>query len=207
DAVSETHLLPEDILTGAKTVISYFLPFSNEIANSNIEGKYSSHQWAKAYIETNQLIADLNQYLKKELAKRGYQAGLIAATNNFDKKRLLSDWSHRHAAYIAGLGTFGTNNLLITEMGCAGRVGTLITDLKIEASERTEKERCLNKAGFKCRKCVGRCVNGALQIDSFDRHQCYDLLLENDELHLESELTDVCGKCSVDLPCSFTSPV
>ena len=207
EAVSEEHLLPEDILPGAETVIAYFLPFSEEIANSNIEGKYSSHQWAVAYIETNQLIAELNQHLKNKLAARGYKAGLIAATNNFDKERLLSDWSHRHAAYIAGLGTFGLNNLLITEKGCAGRIGTLVTDLKIEASKRSEKERCLNKAGFNCSKCVERCINGSLQEDSFDRHLCYELLTENDEIHPESALTDVCGKCSVDLPCSFISPV
>lgn len=207
EVVSEDHLIPEDILTGAKTVIAYFIPFSTKIAISNIEGKYSSHQWAKAYVETNQLIAELNQHLKDKLSKKGYKASLIAATNNFDKERLLSDWSHRHAAYIAGLGTFGVNNMLITENGCAGRVGTLITDLKIEASKRTEKERCLNKAGFNCSKCVNHCVNGSLQEDSFDRHKCYELLLENDELHPESELTDVCGKCCVDLPCSFNSPV
>lgn len=207
EAVSEEHLMPEDIMPGARTVIAYFIPFSNKIANSNIEGKYSSHQWAKAYVETNQLIAELNQHLKNKLLDKGYQASLIAATNNFDKERLLSDWSHRHAAYIAGLGTFGLNNMLITEKGCAGRIGTLITDLKIEASERSEQERCLNKAGFNCSKCVDRCVNGSLQEDSFDRHLCYELLLENDEIHPESALTDVCGKCSVDLPCSFNSPV
>ena len=206
-AVSKEHLMPEDIMPGAQTVIAYFLPFSKQIANSNIEGKYSSPQWAKAYVETNQLIADLNQHLKIILSDQGYKASLIAATNNFDKERLLSDWSHRHAAYIAGLGTFGINNMLITEKGCAGRIGTLITDLKIEASERTEKERCLNKGGFKCSKCVDRCVNGSLQVDSFDRHKCYELLLENDELHPESALTDVCGKCCVDLPCSFISPL
>lgn len=207
EVVSEEHLLPEDIMPEAKTVIAYFIPFSEEIANSNIDRKYSSHQWAKAYVETNQLIAEINQYLKNKLSDRGYQASLIAATNNFDKERLLSDWSHRHAAYIAGLGTFGINNMLITEKGCAGRVGTLITDLKIEASERSKKERCLNKAGFKCSNCVDNCVNGALQEDSFDRHQCYELLLENDELHPELALTDVCGKCSVGLPCSFNSPI
>ena len=207
NVVSEDHLMPEDILSEARTVIAYFIPFSEEIANSNIEGKYSSHQWAKAYVETNQLIAELNQHLKELFSEKGYQASLIAATNNFDKERLLSDWSHRHAAYIAGLGTFGINNMLITEKGCAGRIGTIVTDLKLEASERREKERCLNKAGFNCSRCVDRCVNGSLQEDSFDRHRCYELLIENDELHPESELTDVCGKCSVDLPCSFTSPV
>ncbi|RCW58697.1 epoxyqueuosine reductase [Halanaerobium sp. ST460_2HS_T2] len=206
-AVSEDHLMPEDLMPGARTIIAYFIPFSKGIADSNIEGKYSSDQWAKAYIETNQLIADLNQHLKEKLSKKGYQASLIAATNNFDKERLISDWSHRHAAYIAGLGTFGLNNMLITEKGCAGRIGTLVTDLNIEASERSEQDKCLNKAGFNCSKCVDRCVNGSLQEDSFDRHQCYQLLSENDKIHPESELTDVCGKCSVDLPCSFSSPV
>ena len=168
--VSDDHLVPEDILTDARTVIAYFIPFVEEIANSNIEGKYSSHQWAKAYIETNQLIAELNQHLQDELSEKGYQASLIAATNNFDKERLISDWSHRHAAYIAGLGTFGLNNMLITEKGCAGRIGTIVTDLKLEASERRAEERCLNKAGFNCSICVDRCVNGSLQEDSFDRH-------------------------------------
>lgn len=207
EAVSEDHLMPENIISGAKTVITYFIPFAEEIANSNIEGKYSSHQWAKAYIEANQLLADLNKDLKKNLSKKGYQSSLIAATSNFDKEKLISNWSHRHAAYIAGLGTFGINNMLITEKGCAGRIGTIVTDLKLEASERREQERCLNKAGFNCSKCVDRCVNGSLQKDSFDRHQCYELLSENDKIHPESALTDVCGKCSVDLPCSFTSPV
>lgn len=145
--------------------------------------------------------------MKKKLAEKNYKASLIAATNNFDKERLLSDCSHRHAAYIAGLGTFGINNMLITEKGCAGRVGTLVTNLKLEASSRDEKENCLNKAGFNCSRCVDRCVNGSLQEDSFDRHKCYELLLENDKLRMESELTDVCGKCCVDLPCSFTAPV
>lgn len=207
EAVSEDHLLPEDILAGARTVIAYFIPFSEQIANSNIDGKYSSEQWATAYVETNQLIAEINEHLKAGLSENGYQGSLIPATQNFDKKRLLSDWSHRHAAYIAGLGTFGINNMLITEKGCAGRVGTLVTNLELEASSRDEKENCLNKAGFNCSRCVDRCVNGSLQEDSFDRHKCYELLLENDELHMESKLTDVCGKCCVDLPCSFTAPV
>ena len=30
EAVSEDHLLPEDILPGARTVIAYFIPFSEQ---------------------------------------------------------------------------------------------------------------------------------------------------------------------------------
>lgn len=201
--ISPSHLLPEDILAGAETVLAYFLPFSKEIVNSNLEGEYSSREWAAAYVETNRLISDLNQYLEKELAEKGWRASSVPATHQFDKKRLLSDWSHRHAAYAAGLGKFGINNMLITAKGCAGRVGTLITDLKIEPSQPIDKELCLNKAGKNCQKCVENCVNDSLQVDSFARFKCYEQLLKNDELHPDLALTDVCGKCSVGLPCSF----
>lgn len=206
EVVRPSHALPKDFLSSAETVIAFFLPFSREIANSNIEGKYSSKEWAIAYIETNQLISELNSYIKDELKKLNYQSSIIPATHNFDEEELKSDWSHRHAAYAAGLGSFGINNMLISEKGCAGRYGSIVTDLKIEASERKEEEKCLNKAGYDCRRCVERCVNNSLQIDSFDRFKCYELLLENVELHSEIGLTDVCGKCCVDLPCSFTDP-
>ena len=205
--ISPTHALPEDILAGAETVLAYFIPFSREIVNSNLEGRYPSREWAVAYVETNQLIEDLNQYLQEELAAEGWQSSNIPATHHFDKERLISNWSHRHVAYIAGLGTFGINNMLITQKGCAGRVGTLITDLKIEPSQRTDKERCLNKAGKNCQQCVDSCVNSSLQLDSFARSKCYQLLSENDDLYADLALTDVCGKCSVGLPCSLKSPL
>ncbi|ADQ13787.1 epoxyqueuosine reductase [Halanaerobium hydrogeniformans] len=205
--ISPSHVLPEDILSGAKTVLAYFIPFSKEIVNSNLTGEYSSREWAVAYVETNQLIADLNQHLKKKLAEKGWQVSSIPATHHFDKERLISDWSHRHAAYAAGLAKFGINNMLITEKGCAGRVGTLITDLKIEPSQPIDKELCLNKAGENCQKCVDNCVNDSLKVDSFARFKCYEQLLKNDQFFSELGLTDVCGKCSVGLPCSFRAPL
>ena len=60
-------------------------------------------------------------------------------------KNLISDWSHRHVAVIAGLGKFGLNNMLITDNGCCGRVGSFITDLKIEPTKRKmEKIVCIS---------------------------------------------------------------
>lgn len=207
EVASSTHVLPQDILPEATTVITYFLPFVQGIAASNRDGKYSSREWAIAYAETNQLIGEVNNHLQEELTGQGYKTALIPATHNFDKSRLVSDWSHRHAAYIAGLGKFGLNNMLITEQGCCGCVGSLITSLELEPSQRDEEEYCLYKRSGGCKKCVSRCVKGALQVDSFDRDACYELLLTNDEHHSELGLSDVCGKCSVDLPCSLTNPV
>lgn len=205
--VSPSHGLPTDFLENAKTVVAYFIPFREEVVKSNINEKASSNMWAKAYIETNRLIFDLNTFIQIELEALGFDSTVIPATHNFDEEKLISDWSHRHVAYIAGLGKFGLNNMLITDKGCCGRVGSFVTNLEIEATTRDNKEKCLYKNSGICKKCVQRCVNDALKIDSFDRHKCYEMCLYNAEVHRDIGLADVCGKCLVNVPCSFRDPV
>lgn len=204
--VSPTHALPHDFLTNAKTVVTYFIPFNDDIVKSNINKRHSSKEWSIAYIETNKLIFDLNTLIKVELEKLGFSSNIIPATHNFDTKKLISDWSHRHAAVIAGLGTFGINNMLITDKGCCGRVGSFITDLKIAPTKKKDIENCLYKSLNICRKCVDKCVNDALKINSFDRHKCYEMCLINDKFHSDLGLVDVCGKCLVGVPCSTKNP-
>ncbi|MDB4444178.1 hypothetical protein N9174_02440 [bacterium] len=102
---------------------------------------------------------------------------------------------------------FGTHHLLITEKGCCGRLGSLITNAFIEASGRPDTEYCLRKYNKTCGVCVRKCVTGALKADTFDRHECYRILLENAEIHQSEGLADVCGKCISVVPCSFHNPV
>lgn len=205
--VSPTHALPQDLLADARTVIAYFLPFARNIPLSNVKGEYSSREWAIAYSETNQLIYDLNQAINKEFRKMGYQSTVLPATHNFDEEKLISDWSHRHVARIAGLGKFGLNNMLITAKGCGGRLGSIVTNLELEPSPEDDKEYCLYKARGTCRKCIQRCVGDALKVDSFDRKKCYEVLLDNDRRNPDLGLVDVCGKCIVNVPCTFINPV
>lgn len=207
ETVSPTHAVPTDLLADAQTIITYFIPFSKNTVISNINGEGTSREWALAYIATNQLILDLNVHVQGELNQQGYQSALIPATHNFDKQTLMSDWSHRHVAFIAGLGTFGLNNMLITTKGCCGRVGSIVTNLKLQPTLRSGQENCLyhHHQGL-CKKCVERCVNGALTETGFDRHLCYDQCLYNAAVFGEVGLADVCGKCLVNLPCSFINP-
>lgn len=206
EIITPTHALPTDFLEEAKTVITFFLPFDQSINQSNIKGRLSSKQWAVAYIETNQLIIKLNKEIKQLLEKEGYKSTIIPASHNFDQDKLISDWSHRHVAYIAGLGRFGLNNMLITEKGCAGRVGSIVTDLKIDPTNRYEDELCLYKYDGSCKVCVDRCVINSLKIDNFDRASCYQICLDNDKYYHDLNLAEVCGKCCVDLPCSTEIP-
>ncbi len=207
EAAGSQHALPAELLPDAATVISYFIPLSKDVVNSNIEGRMSSREWAQAYLDLNELIGELDRYLKKEIEDMGYKAVIIPTRIDFDKNTFKNYWSHRHAAYAAGLGKFGLNNMLITEQGCCGRFASLVTNLKIEPSERQEKEYCLYKAGEDCRECVDRCVNGSLQVDKFDAEKCYQMLIYNDLYHSDLlKATEVCGKCCVGIPCSLTDP-
>ncbi len=205
-AVSPTHAMPEDLLSGARSVVVYFLPFARDIVISNRAGRLASRQWARAYIETNRLIIELNRHLAGFLKLKGAETALMPPTHNFDTERLISDWSHRHAAWIAGLGTFGLHNMLITKSGCCGRLGSFVTTAQLTPSKRPEREYCLYKYNRSCTACVRNCVNGALKVDSFDRRRCYEMLLENAEIHGREGLADVCGKCTCIVPCSFTGP-
>lgn len=206
--IQSSHATPKELLPGAKRVVAYFIPFDKQLHRENAKSPfYASHSWAAAYVETNQLISDLNQHIKTELVSIGYRAALVPPTHNFDKETLMSNWSHRHMAYAAGIGRFGVHNLLITEKGCSGRVGSLVTNLDLTPSPAQQKENCLTKAGQKCLKCVKQCTYQALFADRFDRYACYRQLLLNDLHHVDLPLTDVCGKCAAMVPCSVTNPV
>lgn len=205
--VSPTHLMPADFIEDASTVICYFIPFEKHIVNSNTKEHYSSKEWAKAYFETNSLIEGINYYIQQQLTIEGYNSSIIPVTHNFKEATLLSDWSHRHVSYIAGLGTFGINRMLITKSGCCGRLGSIVTNMYIEPTKRPANEYCLYKNDpAMCGLCLTRCVSQSLKVNEFDRFKCYEICLENNSRLFEDEVTDVCGKCLAGVPCSLCAP-
>ncbi|MGE5628810.1 MAG: epoxyqueuosine reductase [Solirubrobacterales bacterium] len=204
DIVSPDHNLPTDVLPSAETVISYFIPFANSLVKTNKEGDNCSLEWSIAYTETNKMLSELGQYLVSKIREMGYEAEV--AGWKFDREKLISNWSQRHVAYIAGLGTFGINNMLITDKGCGGRFGSIVTNMKIEPDKRPEIENCLFKSSGKCEMCIKKCVAGALKADSFDRKKCYEKCLENAELYKEYGNAEACGKCMTMVPCTFINP-
>jgi len=218
ELISPTHCLPTDVLSDASIVIVYFVPFTKELADTNrIPGDIASAEWALAYEETNTMFGKLNEYIIAELRKMGYRADVSPEASTFDQKTLNSNWSHRHFAITAGMGSFGINNMLITKIGCCGRYSTIVTNLDIEPDSPLKEEYCLYKKNGSCGVCVKHCPSGALTLDGYDRHKCYAVLRKNAELYTEfgSSYTDesgekpnstgseVCGKCVINTPCTF----
>ncbi len=84
------HLMPEDILSDPKIIISYFLPFQKEVSLSNVSERFASKRWAECYVETNRLIASLNAALIEYLQDHGFRAAFAENAVHLDKQILMS---------------------------------------------------------------------------------------------------------------------
>lgn len=200
-AVGTGHLLPSDILPGAKSVAAFFIPFSKELVEVNKRHPFVAREWAEAYIDTNRLISLCCEMLAEAAAAKGVKSAWQQPTYNFDPEKLVSFWSHKHVAYICGLGTFGLHHMLITAAGCAGRIGSIVLDHPIAPTHRPEMQNCLFHSGGKCLACVRNCPTGALTREGLDKHKCYECLLEVDAFYSDLGVCDVCGKCATG-PCA-----
>jgi epoxyqueuosine reductase QueG len=206
------HMLPRDLLSTARSVVVFFIPFNKDLIKENKKGDRPCRNWGSAYVRTNDLIGRASAALGGLLAEHGFKSGLTPATHNFDDVALMAKWSHKHLGHIAGLGRFGTHRMLITPSGCAGRLGSFVTEAELGDQPLIQTaEACLLKAGKKCGKCMEACPVGALKGNDFDRRGCWDRLNENrrvlEYLHDLPESTHVCGKCAAMMPCSFKNPV
>jgi epoxyqueuosine reductase QueG len=205
--VAPDHAMPRDLLAGARSVLVFFIPFTERLARENDgEREFAARSWAEAYVVTNRLIQTMSERLKTSIEERGFDAAITPATHNFDEERLVSGWSHKHIGFIAGLGTFGRHHWLITRAGCCGRLGSLVTSLPMAPTPRPGIEYCLLKAGGKCGACYRKCRYQALFPHRFDRQACYRQCLVNDAHYAELPLVDVCGKCGCMVPCSHGIP-
>jgi epoxyqueuosine reductase QueG len=204
------HDAPASLLPGARSVVCFFLPFSADIARANQVHKESvARQWAVAYQETNTLIGQVTSRLIEELGRVGIRAAAEPATGNFDHESLKSRWSHKSLAVMAGIGSFGLHQLVITDAGCTGRFGSLVVDIDLPIHKPPHKERCLYYANGDCLDCVLACPVAALDEDEpFDRRACWNQCLKNGDLFLDiADDVHVCGKCAVMGPCALESAV
>lgn len=218
EIVRPSHCVPGDALEGASVIVVYYVPFNRELAKINAAaGRLAAPEWARAYEETNAMFPILNEHLGKFLGGLGYRAVMPQAARIFDREALMSDWSQRHLAYAAGLGTFGINNMLITKNGCCGRYNSVVTDLDVEPDAPLQEELCLYKKNGSCDVCIRKCPTGALKSTGFDRKACFALILENSTVHTgfgssyqdgagnpaNKDGSQVCGKCITASPCAF----
>lgn len=75
-------------------------------------------------------------------------------------RKAIADFSQRHAAVAAGLGTFGRHNLLIhPQFGTRVNFTSIVTNLELKPSPKPKEEFCIN-----CNICVENCPGQALDV-------------------------------------------
>jgi epoxyqueuosine reductase len=206
--VDPSHMLPHDLLPGARSVVAFFLPFDRWVVEANARHREQvAPEWATAYVETNALIGQINARLIETLAERGISAAAQPATHNFDPVSLISRWAHKSVAVIAGLGSFGLHQMVITDAGCAGRFGSLVLDADLPIQAVEPKQRCLYFHDGSCLECVQRCPASALDPSRpLDKQLCRHHQKTVAQKYGVVSPADVCGKCAIG-PCSFESAV
>jgi epoxyqueuosine reductase QueG len=195
------HLHPRDLLPDAQSVCALFLPFAPQVVAANARGKLASEVWARAHVETNALLSEICATLGAELDKRNVRTAWELPTHNFDPVRLVSAWSHKSVAAIAGLGQLGHHHMLITASGCAGRLASIVLNAEVDRPPVVPQDGDYCAFGQGCRACIQRCPAAALTPRGLDKARCYAQCLDNDA-RFPQWLCDVCGKCATG-PCAL----
>lgn len=207
-------LLPTRLLPGAKSVVSFFLPFSEEVRRSNaIEREGASPQWLHARIEGQIAIMELANELCRLLRGEGFQALVPVESELFRSVGpVKSNWSERHVAWACGLGTFGVSRGLITEKGMAGRFASLVTDAVLPPTEHKYSgafDYCIM-----CGACARQCPVNAIDlsrgvIDGKSQQICapYVAGTKTAPTGVHQRVYYGCGKCQVNVPCEMGVPL
>ncbi|MBN2145204.1 MAG: epoxyqueuosine reductase [Candidatus Aureabacteria bacterium] len=171
DPCSAIHRSLDKVLDDLSSAISFALKLSDKVMESLEKGPnilYSSH-----YSRINQYLDATTIRLTQWIEQKGFNALPIAASIVLDFDANLAHLSHRHAAYYAGLGWYGRNNLLVhPHYGARLRFATVLTDLPLQCGEPLTGD-CGD-----CRDCTGVCPAGAIgdSFRDFKKFQCAALL-------------------------------
>ncbi|MFC2009787.1 epoxyqueuosine reductase [Chloroflexota bacterium] len=226
--ISPEHLTPREAMANGNrknpqnfeflSVISWVLPINKKTRESNRPRKTTqSKLWAYTRWYGEIFNVALREHMVAFIIEKGYHAVAPALMPYFDDKKVnsngrFSNWSERHIAYAAGLGTFGLSGGFITERGIAHRCGSIVTDMKISPTTRMAGSPFLNCLFYsnngKCKACVGRCPAGAITVKGRDKAVCQSYLRNNlDALDKKYGVEyGGCGLCQVKVPCEFHNP-
>ena len=213
DIYGPTLRMPEEWLPGAISVVSFFLPFSKAVRDSNRPDlSRPSDLWLHGRFEGQEILNRAAASLADLLQEAGGEVVIPATDPAFtvvrDPARLergeppyVSNWSERHAAFVAGLGTFGLSKHLITEKGVSGRFGSVITNLPLPVTPRPYTDP-YEYCTF-CGACRKRCAVNAIGPLEKDNRICSDF---QRQMLARFAPRHGCGKCQLSVPCETGRP-
>jgi epoxyqueuosine reductase len=203
------------------SVISWALPITNETRLSECNSKYGG---SRRYNNTRWFGGPfgytLQDYIVQLLEILGNNAvaptrAKFAKTIKTDKG-LMANWSERHIAFAAGMGTFGLNGLMISPKGCAVYLGSVVCDAAFTPTPRIYQSHmayCLFSQDGSCQQCIKRCQGGAISEQGRNNNKCRDQITVQVETLKQMGMDEgliglapACGLCSTGVPCEDRIP-
>ncbi len=226
--VGSFHFTPEEIFSrtfpqrrvapAELAVICWVLPQRQITKTENRKERfYPSERWARARIFGERANERLRARLVEALMEAGHEAVAPVLSPLWERKTserygLASTWSERHAAFASGLGTFGLCDGLITPVGKAVRIGSVVARLEVAPTDRPYEDPrayCLfyNGGGI-CGRCIERCPAGALSERGHDKLRCMEhLWATRDYVQEHYGFKGYgCGLCQTGVPCESGVP-
>jgi hypothetical protein len=199
------------------TIISWILPQTAKTKQDHRkETHFPSERWARSRIFGEEFNVKLRKYIETKLENLGIEAvapmnSPLWRTEKSEKYAFASTWSERHAAYAAGLGTFGISDGLITPVGKAMRTGSVIANIYLEPDERPYEDHnayCLFYMKGTCLRCVERCPIGAISEEGHDKYTCQKYVSMTSKYVPRHYGFDGygCGFCQTGVPCESGIP-
>ena len=206
-----------EVTPGELTVISWILPQTEATkAEHRLQTRMPTERWARARIYGEEANEKLRRHVAETLTEAGYPSvapmlSPLWERGESKKYGFASSWSERHAAYAAGLGTFGLCDGLITPRGKAMRAGSVIARIDIPPSARPYEDHnayCLFYTKGTCGDCIRRCPAGAISEAGHDKTRCSEYL-RGTRRYVESTFGFEgygCGLCQTGVPCESRIP-
>jgi epoxyqueuosine reductase len=199
-------------------VVSWVLPQTKKTkTDMRKESRHPSESWARARIFGEEANVKLRRHVEASLQAVGVEAVAPMLSPLWEMKKserfgFASTWSERHAAYAAGLGTFGLCDGLITAKGKAMRCGSVVARFDVPPANRPYHDYrayCLFFAKGTCGTCIDRCPAGAVTKEGHDKRKCLDYLEETAAFVKSRFGFDGygCGFCQSGVPCESRIPV
>jgi len=212
-AFPEVDVRPEEL-----TVICWILPQTADTKRDNrAQTVYPAERWARSRIFGEQVNNKLRAHVADALNEAGHEAVAPMLCPDWESRTserfvYASTWSERHAAYASGLGTFGLCDGLITSLGKAMRVGSVVARIQIPPTPRPYADHrayCLFFSKGICGKCIDRCPVGALSENGHDKVKCRAHLNPTTSEYVKANYGFDgygCGLCQTAVPCESKIP-
>ena len=178
------------ISEGLNYAISIAIPLNLEVLKG-IENQ-PTVLYKHLYRQANYFLDRVALKLSLLLEAEGYRSIPIPASVYVDREKRRGHLSHRDVAWLAGIGWWGKNNLIVSPVYGSGiRLATVLTEVELSPTGPLEGGGC-EDCDLCARACPARAIGDSLS--QFNREACFAKVREFEKRVIGVGICGICVK-------------